>query len=215
MQWVVHFSTDVVFLWSGGTEERIPYSDLERALPSALVARVNQYKISQIVTINGPGGFTALRIGSLALQTLKEFGKNPITLYSISKLDLFALLCEQDFLPSLWVIHIGQKKKLWRVDRSRSAGGDSSAAQSSPHISVYTKTELDNIDDEEYFIDMIDQHILLEDLDILRMVSFASHVDGLEVNFREETLLLDYKTLQSWGPVAILQPNYMIDPTLS
>lgn len=45
--------------------------------------------------INGPGGFTNLRVGSLALNLLKTLKGDQISFFSLSKPELYKMAYEQ------------------------------------------------------------------------------------------------------------------------
>ena len=85
----VHISRDVLLLQSAHMQESIYFGDLDSKFPSAMVAMLQGTEVSEIVVINGPGGFASLRAGCLTINLLQMLSQDPLDLYDISKIAVY------------------------------------------------------------------------------------------------------------------------------
>jgi len=204
--WIIHYSTDVVFLWSWWKEIRIPYSDLERTLPQQCVAWIKEHEITTLIAVNWPWWFTALRIWSLTLETVKQFYDWNLEIYELSKIELYAMAIEKWLLPPCGLIWIGQRKKAWLTCREWK--NVSSTLVSSDIL-------IDEINWKDYFIDYIENHLLKDVLEPSMMVSFSSESTWISLHYKWKEINLSYEELMISWPVEEVVPLYMIEPTLS
>ena len=174
--------------------------------PLALI-RVGRGPAESIIAINGPWGFTSLRIWSLTLNTIQQFFEREIAFFSMTKIELFSYCIQQNFLPARWLIGIGQKKKMWWVDR-----------QDWWH---YTQTMIwvDTVENwrrsADYFVDFIGDHMLLEHTDTSLQVGMSSSPDWLFLKYKNSDFIVPYEAFKEWWPQHTITPAYMIEPTLS
>ncbi len=198
---IVHCSTDEVFCRYWTEETKIPYKDLERTLPKVLVVLIEQHNPSSIIIINWPWWFTSLRIGTLCVTMASKNYNLP--LYDRSKIDLYTDIIEQWVLPSQWYIAIGQRRNIWLYDFENNIAHMATA---------WTEHDIP----KDYFIDMLNSHLLADTLNQTRKVQLLWSNEWLLCVF------LWKKTLISWEILCnvshkkeTITPQYMIEPTLS
>jgi len=103
----VHYIHDDVYYFSRNT--------LDQTLAPFLIDQLKNKGIAHIYIINWPGWFTNLRVWSLVCNLLKQY--LPIVqLYSISKLHIYTWAVQQGYLPSQWLLYIGQQKTVRHYD---------------------------------------------------------------------------------------------------
>lgn len=112
----IDISADQIAIYT--PEERIflERNGVDTTIWPTLVQLDQQSDFSEILLINGPGGFTNLRVGTLAINLLKMLKKSPLQLYSISKIELYQKFFTAEYLPRYGIIYIGQKANLWLRD---------------------------------------------------------------------------------------------------
>lgn len=110
---LINISSDKVALDDGNRQELLDRNGIEDMLWPILLDRQQKAPFQEIFLINGPGGFTNLRVGTLMLNMLNAVSEPKIQIYSIDKLTLFAHLVAQKILPSTGAIYLGQKHKIW------------------------------------------------------------------------------------------------------
>ena len=194
----VNISSDRIQLQSAHIDVELPYQNLERTLPTALHEAYSQFPEFEIWVLNGPGGFTSLRIGCLVLNTLQMLIEEDIKFYSINKLDFFAYLIEQWFLPGEGLVTIGQKKNAWRYRHA--------------DISTEMVSMIEEIP-ESYFIDWVEEHLLLDQLRKENMLSWKFDGEAMKVIYQDQSILLTCQQLWLESSNYLL-PKYMIDPTI-
>lgn len=111
-----NISGDEVKIYYKSKNISLPNKDIERVLPVKLKELTNNDLPEKILLLNGPGSFTAIRIGTLSFNLWNYINKNQIQLYNITKLDLFTYLHKQNIIPNQWIIYIWQKKNFWEYD---------------------------------------------------------------------------------------------------
>ena len=116
MQLWINISQDKVFLACG--EERIflERNGIEDILGETLVTLYRKYQFSEAYILNGPWGFTNLRVGSLCLNLLNALEDNQISFFSFSKTELYQYAYFQKKVPQYGVLYIGQKRNVWLWD---------------------------------------------------------------------------------------------------
>ena len=237
---LVNLSREKIILRGKGWVEELPYFDIERQFPVLLIDTIQRYDIREIWVINGPGSFTTLRLGCLTVNTLKQFGKQSLEIYSCSKLDIYRYAVEQWLLPELGVVFMGQKKNMWKMKKitdhrlqttEKNLHSDSSSWMEwvnemnewSWRISwntIHAWWECDIINQEnleivwwqEYFIDPC-EHMLLDSLEREKMVEWEFDGEDILLRYREKSLSLSLSDL--WlQSVERLEPGYMMDPQI-
>lgn len=198
----VHISSDPVILADDKETHILPFRDLERVFPQTLVMLCKKTPYDLIVVINGPGSFTSLRIGCVALNMLQMLSVSPYTFVSRTKPDLYGLLVKKWFLPSFGIVTIGQQKKLRGVDYDTQA------------IQYLTESTLPTLP-ETYFVESLETHILAWQLHHAFFVSYQRQPDWLHCVYNNKkdyiplSMLLDDSKKTTY-----LVPQYMIEPQI-
>ncbi|NOZ44145.1 MAG: hypothetical protein GXP45_03255 [bacterium] len=96
----LNISTDFVQITNEHAEDFVFRNEVDQKLGPLLVSWWRKYDFTRILLINGPGGFTNLRVGALVLNLLKTLHPK-IEIYEMSKIDLFDFAVKQKILPSL------------------------------------------------------------------------------------------------------------------
>lgn len=86
----IDISSDKVYLSCHNEELFLERNGIENALGKILVQRRRKYHFTKAYILNGPGGFTNLRVGSLCMNLLNTLVEDQIDLYSVSKIDLYS-----------------------------------------------------------------------------------------------------------------------------
>ena len=81
--------------------------------------RQRKHHFTKAYILNGPGGFTNLRVGSLCVNLLNALMGDQIDFYSVSKTELYAYGYGKGEVGRYGIIYIGQKKniRLWDFER--------------------------------------------------------------------------------------------------
>ncbi|MBB1579026.1 MAG: hypothetical protein HG424_003540 [candidate division SR1 bacterium] len=200
----IDISSDHIAIYRGMSEKiLLERSGVDRELGKILVKLDREQAISECLVLNGPGGFTNLRVGTLALNLLKTLKNNQISFFSLSKLELYTLFYQKGWIGSKVLVYIGQRLnvRLWDLE-----GGKLISTVKKSEInqlsSQYPDLMLDQVYDTMYFNPTIPQ------------LSYEFRTDGcyLKSNNTEYFLSRDELTIH---PVERLEPNYMIEPNVS
>jgi hypothetical protein len=90
-------------------------NSLDKNLAPFLVEKIKVGWLHTLCVVTGPGGFTNLRVGSLVCNLLAHYLPK-IQFHVISKLDIYTWAVEQWYLPSQWLLYIGQQKTVRSYD---------------------------------------------------------------------------------------------------
>ncbi len=112
----INISTDQIHLAINNEQYFFDRDDVEKTLWPKLIALAKKYDFSDITVLNGPGGFTNLRVGALCLNMLNTLFEERFDIYDIDKISLYTHLVNQGILADKWVIYIGQRKNIWDYD---------------------------------------------------------------------------------------------------
>lgn len=208
LYWKMRASIDIssdhiaIYHW---TSEKIllERSWVDRELGKVLVNLDREQAIWECLVLNWPWGFTNLRVWTLALNLLKTLKNNQISFFSLSKLELYNLFYQKDWIGSKILVYIGQRLNVWLWDlewwKLISTVKKSEIDQLS---SQYPDLTLDQVYDEAYFEPIIPQ------------LSYEFRIDWcyLKSGNIEHFLSRDELTIH---PVERLEPNYMIEPNVS
>lgn len=88
---LINASTHRIICDDGSRREVLPYQGVDQVFPELLVERFAQSPREQVLVINGPGAFTTLRVGCLAINTLSHIHPSMV-MYQITKPDLYTYL---------------------------------------------------------------------------------------------------------------------------
>ena len=90
----VNISSDHVHLLDDQTEHFLERNSIENTLGPILLECSQTHPIETLLLLNGPGGFTNLRVGTLTINTLNTLLEHDtgtfIPIASITKIDLYS-----------------------------------------------------------------------------------------------------------------------------
>ncbi len=202
----VNISADQILLQCDGIREVVQYDDLERTLPIRLKGIYDRKPFTKVWLLNGPGGFTILRIGALVFNAMQLTLQNTLQFYSCTKLDLYATLIRKGFLPSEWYIFIWQKKNMRKAFFDEKIWDRKTTIQSIEHWSVDSH--------EEYFVDTMYDHPLKNNFDSEKMISLSFEYWKLLVTYNNKNTDISFDELALEGRKYV-QPNYMMEPEIT
>lgn len=140
---VVDISSDMIRLFVEGNVETFARNGVETVFGPRLVEIYRQHPTHQIFVLNGPGGFTNLRVWWLALSLLNALTGATIDFFSCTKIDLYSYLVARGDLPGQGALYLGQKHNVWWYDFTQMCS---------------TQLRLENLPVEEhvpYFVDFV------------------------------------------------------------
>jgi len=188
----------------------IPRDFVEELLWKELIKLYREKWFENVIVLNGPGGFTNLRVGTLCLNILNTLLENLLSFYDISKIDLYKKAYKKWFLPKYWVIYIGQKRNIRLRDFEKNE-----------KIWQYSFNELKDLEE----IKDVD-NVFIDDVEDKKY-----YPEWMNVYLKYHTLLnwtdiylIDDKTA-NWNPISICEfdlkplksiaPNYMMEPSVT
>jgi len=197
----INISSDHVHLLDDQDEHFLERNGIEDTLWPTLLDYTKSHPVETVFLLNGPGGFTNLRVGTLTLNTLNTLLEHDtgtfIPIASITKMDLYSYAHMQWRLPRYGIIYIGQKHNVRLCD-----------FQEHTHKQI-TLEEIQYSD--ELFLDFVhDTYRLTTDA----MVSFSMRNNTLCLNYRGENNEIQLRNLRL--PLTMtVEPQYLIDPILN
>ena len=197
----LNISSDYVHLLDDQDEHFLPRNGIEDTLGPILLEYTKTHPVEMIFLLNGPGGFTNLRVGTLTLNTLNTLLEHDtgtfIPIASITKMDLYAYAHQQGRLPRYGIIYIGQKHNVWLCD-----------FQEHTHKQV----TLDEVNySDNVFTDIVHDPYWLNNE---HMISFSMDNNTLYLQYQWNAHELPIKNLHL--PLLMtVQPEYMIQPTMN
>ncbi len=202
-----NISSDQIAIQGKDLNLLVPYDDLERTLPQIVGDLYDKHPFKEVWVLNGPWGFSLLRIGCLVLNTMQMATEGKLRLLSCTKLDLYGALIKKWLVPSTGIIFIGQRKNVrWATFDVQTWTRDT---QTLPANSIDHMTK-----SGEYFVDVMYDHPLKELVDQERMISFLFDWDFLQVARKDKVMQIDTKELEL-KPNSYLQPDYMMQPEVN
>ncbi len=207
----MNISIDSVLIDTGENYRiSIPRDHVEELLWKELIQLYREKWFDYVVVLNGPWGFTNLRVGTLCMNILNTLLENQLNFYDISKIDLYKKAYEKWFLPKYWVIYIWQKRNV----RLRDFDKDVMVWQ-------YSFSELEGLEEMENF-----ENIFVEDVQDMEY-----YPKWMDKSLKYHTLLnwtdiylVDNKTADwKWisidefklKPLKSIAPNYMMEPSVT
>ena len=158
--------------------------------------------------INGPGGFTNLRVGSLALNLLKTLKGDQISFFSLSKPELYKMAYSVGFFPRWILMYIGQKTNVrlrdlqeQKLEKMVKKTEKSDLEQDLGEIAV------DMVYDEQYFSDIEGKN------EVSSQISYLFDDEKLVLEYKGQKMSLSYDELMK-NEVEKLEANYMIEPNV-
>lgn len=197
----INISSDVVHIMDGQQEEFLERNGIENTLWKALLTSINADHYEPVLLLNGPWGFTNLRVGTLTLNMINTLiyhdHKRYAPIYSITKIALYTYAYQQHRLPRYGIIYIGQKHKVRKYDFAQQ---------------TYETILLEEISyTDDIFLDFVyhpywaDNH---------QMVSFHSDQNQRILRRKDHNYPLDIQALHI-EPTMTVQPEYLIQPTMN
>lgn len=190
---LLDLSSDVIKIFTDKASYLLDRQQIEEQLPATFLDLVRH--ASEVYVLNGPGGFTYLRVGCLVVNMLLHYVHRDLPIYDVSKLQLYAYAVHRWFLAPTGLIYIGQRKQVWLYDFLHNK---------------YELVGLDYIPTGEYFVEGFS-------VDIPDHKHRECHVryglSGMLVSWGGENLIVDATML--WLHSAhVVQARYMIQPTI-
>lgn len=172
-------------------------------LGKVLVNLDKEKNLTEILVLNGPWGFTNLRVGCLALNLLKTLKKSQLSLFSLSKIELYQHCYRKAWISRYGAIYIGQKSNVRLRD-----------FEENKLISPVKKDQLSTLSSEYegLFVDQVYERDYFDEA--LPSLDYTFEQQGLSLHFKEETYHLPRADFAP-QEVEMLQPNYMIEPNVN
>ena len=172
-------------------------------LGKVLVNLDKKKNLTEMLVLNGPWGFTNLRVGCLALNLLKTLKKGQLSLFSLSKIELYQHFYRRAWISRYGAIYIGQKSNVRLRDFEKNK-----------LISPVKKDQLSALSSEYggLFVDQVYERDYFDEA--LPSLDYTFEQQGLSLHFKGETYHLprvDFAPQE----VEMLHPNYMIEPNVN
>ena len=172
-------------------------------LGKVLVNLDKEKNLTEILVLNGPWGFTNLRVGCLALNLLKTLKKGQLSFFSLSKIELYQHCYRKAWISRYGAIYIGQKSNVRLRD-----------FEANKLISSVKKDQLSALSSEYkgLFVDQVYERDYFDEA--LPSLDYTFEQQGLSLHFKGET---HHLPRADFAPqeVEMLQPNYMIEPNVN
>ena len=172
-------------------------------LGKVLVNLDKEKNLTEMLVLNGPWGFTNLRVGCLALNLLKTLKKGQLSLFSLSKIELYQHFYRRAWISRYGAIYIGQKSNVRLRD-----------FEHNKLISPVKKDQLSALSSEYegLFVDQVYERDYFDEA--LPSLDYTFEQQGLSLHFKGETY---YLPREDFAPqeVEMLHPNYMIEPNVN
>lgn len=195
---LINISSDKVALDDGNRQERLDRNGIEDVLGPTLLDWHKSSPFQDVFLINGPGGFTNLRVWTLMLNMLNAVAEPKIQIFSVDKLTLFAHLVEQKVLPAIWAIYLWQKHNIWLTDFTTNPPTTKEIKISELPADVF----LDEVCDQ-YRPNWTEN-----------MIHFSNQKDKLFVTYQDKKHEIIIQDLNI-KPTVHVEADYMIEPVLN
>ena len=200
----MNISSDEVVISDWEMNDFLHRNDVEKTLGPKLVELVHEWLYKNIMVLNWPGWFTNLRVGTLCLNILNAVLESPVSIYDISKIDLYKKVYEKWILPKLWIIYIGQKRNIWLWDFEKNE-----------KIWQYSFDELkEKIESAIFLAEVADKNYYPVWLNKQTKVRILFDWDKLNIDYCGKITTFSLNELVE-NPSNIITPNYMMDPSIT
>lgn len=195
----INISSDYVHVLDNNRQQFLPRNGIEQELWPVLLDTAPGCE--SIFLLNGPGGFTNLRVGTLLINTFNMLihhdTQKHIPIVSITKPALYTYAYQQWWLPRYGVLYIGQKHNIWIYDFQQQ---------------TYQQTTLEHIQySDDFFFDWVhDPYWEHSD----HMISFSMENNQLCLHYNNEKHSIPLEALHL-TPTMTVSPDYMIQPTMN
>lgn len=197
----INISSDNVHLLDNQEEQFLPRNGIENTLWASLLEYTQAHPVETLLLLNGPGGFTNLRVGTLLINTINELLLHDtgtfIPLASLTKWDLYTYAYTKGRIPRYGIIYIGQKHNVRRFDAQEK---------------TYEQLFLENIDySDDLFLDWVHDPYWTNDK---HMISFSMKNNTLYFHYTWEVHAIPLIELRI--PLTMkVAPEYLIEPTMN
>lgn len=197
----VNISSDHVHLLDDQNEHFLERNGIENTLGPILLEYTQMHPVETLFLLNGSGGFTNLRVGTLTINTLNTLLEHDtgtfIPIASITKIDLYSYAYAQWWLPRYGVLYIGQKHNVWLYD-----------FEEKTHKQI-TLEEIQYSDDT--FLDFVhDPYWPVTE----GMVYFSMSNNTLYMQYKDRSRAIELMALRI--PLTMTAaPQYLIQPTMN
>lgn len=193
-----NISSDKVHINDAQGEAFLERNGIEKVLGPTLIDWHEKSPFDQIFLLNGPGGFTNLRVWALTwnlVAHLLHLRKQTVQFFSCTKIDLYRYFVKKGILPSIWYIYLWQKHSVWKYDFEK----DSYVMVNQPFV-FEKESFCDRAQDSSYWGENFD------------MVHFGSDEKGPFLLWKWEKNYFSVDDLKLKA-VSAVKTEYMIDPT--
>ena len=114
-----NISSDKVHIADAQGEIFLERNGIEKVLGPTLIDRAKKSPLDQVFLVNGPGGFTNLRVWAVTwnlVAHLLDLHQQTVKFFSCTKIDLYRYFVKKGILPKIWYIYLGQKNAVWKYD---------------------------------------------------------------------------------------------------
>lgn len=194
-----NISSDKVHITDAQGEIFLDRNGIEKVLGPTLVDRAKKSPFDQVFLLNGPGGFTNLRVWAVTwnlVAHLLGLGGKTVQFFSCTKIDLYRYFVEKGVLPSIWYIYLGQKNAVWKYDFKK----NSYEMMNQPFM-FEKESFCDALQDNSYWGEKYE------------MVTFGSDENWLFLLWKGEKNYFTPEDLKLKG-ISAVKAEYMIDPTI-
>ena len=172
-------------------------------LGKVLVNLDKEKNLTEILVLNGPWGFTNLRVGCLALNLLKTLKRGQLFFFSLSKIELYQHFYRRAWISRYGAIYIGQKSNVRLRD-----------FEANKLISPVKKDQLSALSSEYegLFVDQVYERDYFDEA--LPSLDYTFEQQGISLHFKGDTYHLPRADFAP-QEVEMLHPNYMIEPNVN
>lgn len=194
---LINISSDKVLLDDGNRRELLERNSIEDTLWPTLLDRYAASPFDEVFLINGPGGFTNLRVGTLMLNLFNATHAKKIQIYSVDKVTLFAYLVKKDLLPPQGAIYLGQKQNIWLADFTNAR-------------STTKDLRLHELPTDVFLDEVFDPYRP----DTKHMIKITNQDGKIVAHYQDKSCEIQVSDL-SISPVEEVEAKYMIEPVLN
>ena len=196
MQKMIDISSDKIAIYGSSETLFLERNGVDLELGKVLVELDQKEERTKIAVLNGPWGFTNLRVGCLAINLLKTLKQDQLSLFSLSKIELYQHFYRKGWIPRYGAVYIGQKSNLWLWD-----------FEENKLVKTIKKSELSGVQDEyaEFFLDQVYDETYF-DWDFPK-IAYIFTLEGCELSYKDHNFFLSYQEL-AFHAVEKLEPNY-------
>lgn len=199
----IDISADKIALYEQWQVLFLERNGVDVELGKMLVQQDRGHHFSECLVLNGPWGFTNLRVGTLALNLLKTLKKDQLSFFTLSKPELYHYFYQKGRIGRYGAIYIGQKLNVWLRD-----------LEENKLISTVKKSELSSLA-EKYSGFWVDQVYEEGYFDIyFQSLHYSFNEQWCHLVVWDQTFSISREDLLL-HPVEKLEPNYMIEPNVS